>query len=140
MRPNVTSRVTFSGSVPEGYARHWRDLLDVSAHGDGQAPQVRAAFADGHPAYVKHGPVHYLASLFDEASTQALFARIAHEAGLAPEHLGDAVRVSRRGSLTWVFNYGPDAYRLPAEIPGDAFVIGAHHIEAQGVAAYRTPN
>ena len=100
--------------------------------------EIRAAFGDGHPAYVKHGTVHYLASLFDEASTQALFARIAHEAGLAPTHLGDAVRVSRRGALTWVFNYGPSTHQVGAEIPGDAFVLGSHRIEPQGVAAYRT--
>jgi beta-galactosidase len=139
MRPNVTPRVTFSGSVPQGHARHWRDLLDVDPSRVGQeAMQVRAVFSDGHPAYVKHGAMHYLASFFDEASTQALFARIANEAGLAPTHLGDAVRVSRRGGLTWVFNYGPDVHQLPAEIPQDAFVIGSHAVEPQGVAAYRT--
>jgi beta-galactosidase len=139
MRPNVTPRVTFSGSVPSGYARHWRDLIEIDPSREGQeSMQVRAVFSDGHPAYVKHGAVHYLASFFDEASTQALFARIANEAGLAPTHLGDAVRVSRRGGLTWVFNYGPDTHQLAAEIPSDAFVIGSHAIEAQGVAAYRT--
>ena len=100
--------------------------------------QVRAAFSDGHPAYLKYGAVHYLASLFDEASTQALFARIATEAGLAPKPLGEFIRESRRGGLTWVFNYGPRAHALPADIPNDAFVIGSHDIEPQGVAAYRT--
>jgi len=139
MRPNVTPRVTFSGSVPSGYARHWRDLIEIDPSREGQeSMQVRAVFSDGHPAYVKRGAVHYLASFFDEASTQALFARIANEAGLAPTHLGDAVRVSRRGGLTWVFNYGPNTHQLAAEIPSDAFVIGSHAIEAQGVAAYRT--
>jgi beta-galactosidase len=140
MRPNVTPRVTFSGSVPQGYARHWRDLLDIDLNRAGQeSMQIRAVFSDGHPAYVKHGAVHYLASFFDEVSTHALFARIANEAGLAPTQLGDAVRVSRRGGLTWVFNYGPHAHQLPAEIPNEAFVIGSHAIEPQGVAAYRTP-
>jgi beta-galactosidase len=139
MRPNVTPRVTFSGSAPSGYARHWRDLLEIDTSREGQeSMQVRAVFSDGHPAYVKHGAVHYLASFFDEASTHALFARIANEAGLAPTHLGDAVRVSRRGGLTWVFNYGPSTHQLAAEIPSDAFVIGSHAVEPQGVAAYRT--
>ncbi|RDU98973.1 beta-galactosidase [Trinickia dinghuensis] len=139
MRPNVNPRVTFSGSVPQGYARHWRDLLDVgTGSGSHESMQIRAVFADGHPAYVKYGAVHYLSSLFDEASTQALFARIAAEAGLAPAPLGDTVRTSRRGGLTWVFNYGSRAHSLPADIPGDAFVIGSHDVEPQGVAAYRT--
>ena len=139
MRPNVNPRVTFSGSVPEGHARHWRDLLDVDSSGSGhESMQIRAAFSDGHPAYVKYGAVHYLASLFDEASTQALFARIATEAGLAPKPLGEFIRESRRGGLTWVFNYGSRTHTLAAEIPNDAFVIGSHDIEPQGVAAYRT--
>jgi beta-galactosidase len=81
--------------------------------------------------------VHYLASLFDEGTTQALFARIAREAGLAPQPLGDAVRVSRRGGLTWVFNYGPGTHTLAADIADDAVVIGSRTIEPQGVAAYR---
>lgn len=139
LRPNVNPRVTFSGSVPQGHARHWRDLLDVDSSGDGhESMQIRAVFSDGHPAYVKYSAVHYLASLFDEASTQALFARIATEAGLAPKPLGEFIRESRRGGLTWVFNYGPRAHALPADIPNDAFVIGSHDIEPQGVAAYRT--
>jgi beta-galactosidase len=139
MRPNVTPRVTFSGSAPSGYARHWRDLLEIDSSREGQESiQVRAVFSDGHPAYVKHGAVHYLASFFDEASTLALFARIANEAGLAPTHLGDAGGGSRCGGLTWVFNYGPNTHQLAAEIPSDAFVIGSHAVEPQGVAAYRT--
>ncbi|MGN6668190.1 MAG: beta-galactosidase, partial [Trinickia sp.] len=139
MRPNTPSRVTFSGSVSQGHARQWRDLLDVNVNSDShESMQIRAVFSDGHPAYVKYGAAHYLASLFDEASTQALFARIADEAGLAPIALGDFIRVSRRGALTWVFNYGPRAHALPADIPNDAFVIGSHSIEPQGVAAYRS--
>ena len=139
MRPNVNPRVTFSGSAPQGYARHWRDLLDVdSRDGSRESMQIRAVFGDGHPAYVKYGAVHYLASVFDEATTQALFARIAQEAGLAPTQLGDNIRVSRRGGLTWVFNYGAQVHTLPADLPSDAFVIGSHDVEPQGVVAYRT--
>ncbi|WP_196251740.1 Beta-galactosidase C-terminal domain, partial [Burkholderia glumae] len=55
-----------------------------------------------------------------------------------PVPLGDAVRVSRRGGLTWVFNYGPEPYRIDAAIPDAAIVVGARCIEAAGVAAYRT--
>jgi beta-galactosidase len=140
MRPNVHPRVTFSGNVGEGHARHWRDLIDVDlGKGSRESIEIRAAFSDGHPAYVKYGAVHYFASLFDDASTQALFARVAREAGLEPEPLGDTVRVSRRGGVTWVFNYGTQTHTLQADIPGDAFLIGSRDIEPQGIAAYRTP-
>ncbi|RQM46763.1 beta-galactosidase [Paraburkholderia bannensis] len=139
LRPNVTEPVAFGAQT--GHARHWRDLIELSESSDAAqdgASEVRARFADGHPAYVKHGAVHYLASLFDDDATQALFARIASEAGLAPTPLGDAVRVSRRGGLTWVFNYGPGTHTIDAAIADRDFVIGTRAIEPQGVSAYRS--
>jgi beta-galactosidase len=142
LRPNVSEPVRFDAgaAIREGSARHWRDLIELGAHtGENEwaVPEVRATFADGHPAWVNSGTIHYLASLFDEATTQALFERVAQEAGLAPTPLGDAVRVSRRGGLTWVFNYGPGTHTLAADIADDAIVIGSRTIEPQGVAAYR---
>ena len=98
---------------------------------------VRARFADGHPAYVRHGAVHYFASVFDARLTEQLFARIALEAGLVPLALGDSLRVSRRGGLTYVFNYGESTHRIDNVDAGD-FVIGAREVGPQGVAAYRT--
>jgi len=144
LRPNMTEPVIIhadgASEKREGHARHWRDLIDLEAQEGPNASEIRAVFGDGHPAYVSHGAVHYLASLFDDATTEALFARIAREAGLAPAPLGDAVRVSRRGGLTWVFNYGPATHRIATTIPDDAFVIGTREVEPQGVSAYRTPH
>ncbi|MBN3727028.1 hypothetical protein G3N92_22860, partial [Burkholderia sp. Ac-20379] len=105
----------------------------------GVGPEPRAHGGDGHPAYVRRGAFPHLPSLFDDATTARLFARIAREAGLAPAPLGDAVRVSRRGALTWVFNYGPDAHELDPAIPDAAIVVGARRIEPAGVAVYRSP-
>ncbi|MEX3945217.1 beta-galactosidase [Paraburkholderia sp. BR10937] len=142
LRPNISEPVRFElDGAHKGHARHWRDLIELGANtGENEwaVPEVRATFSDGHPAYVKSGAVHYLASLFDEASTQALFARVAREAGLTPQPLGDAIRVSRRGGFTWVFNYGPGTHTLSADIPDDAYVIGSRTIEPQGVSAYRS--
>ena len=138
MRPNVTEGVRLADSqdanVDDGCARHWRDFIDSDA---AIALDVRARFADGHPAYVRSGAFHYLASLFDDALTVRLFARIAQEAGLAPVRLGDSVRISRRGALTYVFNYGDEAYTL-ADVADDAFVIGSRALAPQGVAVYRS--
>ncbi|MEM5314505.1 beta-galactosidase [Paraburkholderia sp. JHI869] len=142
LRPNISEPVRFDiDGAHEGHARHWRDLIELGANtGENEwaVPEVRATFSDGHPAYVKSGAVHYLASLFDEASTQALFARVAREAGLTPQPLGDAIRVSRRGGFTWVFNYGPGTHTLSADIPDEAIVMGSRTIEPQGVSAYRS--
>jgi beta-galactosidase len=126
MRPNVTERVE-----DKGHARHWRDLLDASH------VETRAKFADGHPAYVQHESTHYFASIFDDALTQTLFADIAKQAGLEPKPLGDSLRISRRGNLTYVFNYANEPHNIEG-VADERFVIGSKTVEPQGVAAYRT--
>jgi len=138
MRPNVTEAVLLeepgANAEAAGFARHWRDFVDSDAT---FALDVRARFADGHPAYVRNGACHYFASLFDDALTQRLFARIAQEAGIETMPLGDAVRVSRRGALTYVFNYGAEVHTLD-HVADHAFVIGSRAVAPQGVAIYRS--
>jgi beta-galactosidase len=138
MRPNVSEPVRLADSsasgAEDGVARHWRDFIES----DGAAAfDVRARFADGHPAYVQSGAFHYLASLFDDALTVRLFERIANEAGLETMALGESVRISRRGALTYVFNYGEQVHTL-ADLADERIVIGSRAIEPQGVAVYRT--
>ncbi|MGV2287142.1 beta-galactosidase [Trinickia sp. YCB016] len=137
MRPNVAAPVRFNGSAQgtsDGVARHWRDLIEPTKT---RSLEVRAQFTDGHPAYVKSGAFHYLAGLFDDALTQRLFAHIAHEAGLDSAPLAYGVRISRRGALTYVFNYGEQVYQH-AGIAAERYVIGSQAIEPQGVAVYRS--
>jgi beta-galactosidase len=136
MRPNVTEpvRLTGSASLDDGFARHWRDLIET---GSTEAVEVGARFADGHPAYVRSGAIHYLASLFDDALTTRLFAGIARTAGLQTTPLGDGVRISRRGELTYVLNYSEQVHTL-TDVADAAFVIGSRDIEPQGVAVYRS--
>jgi beta-galactosidase len=140
LRPNVAEAVRLTGSanLNDGFGRHWRDLLDTTATAASgpAAPEVLGRFADGHPAYVRSGAIHYLASLFDDALTARLFAQIAREAGLDVTAVGDSIRISRRGGLTYVLNYG-DAIHTLADIDASAFVIGSRDIEPQGVAVYR---
>ena len=142
LRPNVTETVTFGngdGAVRaeatfEGRARHWRDLIDTMAPG----VEVLARFDGGAPAQVRHGNFHYLASLFDDAATAAIFGAAARAAGLVPTPLDDHVRGSRRGGLTWVFNYGPTTYEVDGSVDARAFVIGERRVAPQRVAAYRS--
>ena len=137
LRPNVTERIdgTLRDGAPlTGNARHWRDFVEL--HDDTHSV-VRARFADGHPAWVSHGTLHYWAALFDDATTARLFADVAAEAGLAPAPLGDGVRVSRRGGLTYVFNYGDAPHTIDA-VPPSAFVLGTAQVGPQDVAVYRS--
>ena len=124
MRPNVTEKVG-----QRGEARQWRDLIETS-HG----VQIEATFADGHPAIVRNGSVLYLASLFDETLTQDIFLNVAKAAGLDAAPLPEGIRVSRRGGLTYVFNYNATPYTVPAAA---SFIVGQEEVEPQGVAIYR---
>ncbi|WP_193390737.1 beta-galactosidase trimerization domain-containing protein, partial [Burkholderia multivorans] len=138
LRPNVTERVDgalLDGTPFAGHARHWRDLAELR---DAQRTVVRARFADDHPAWLSHGTLHYWAALFDDATTAQLFASVAAEAGLAPTPLADGVRISRRGGLTYVFNYGDTVHTIDA-VPPAAFVVGSADVEPRGVAVYRSP-
>jgi beta-galactosidase len=124
LRPNVTE------PLDGGHARQWRDFIEA---GDGV--QVQARFGDGHPAIVRHGKVRYFASFFDDALTQALLRNAAREAGLAAEALPDGIRVSRRGALTYVFNYNDTPYCVGGTRD---FIVGQEQVEPQGIAIYRT--
>ena len=124
MRPNVTEKVG-----QRGEARHWRDFIETS-HG----VQIEATFADGHPAIVRSGSVLYLASLFDETLTQDIFLDVAKAAGLDAAPLPEGIRISRRGGLTYVFNYNATPYKIPAAA---SFIVGQEEVEPQGVAIYR---
>jgi beta-galactosidase len=124
MRPNVTEKVD-----QRGEARHWRDFIETS-----NGVQIEATFADGHPAIVRSGSVLYLASLFDETLTQDIFLNVAKAAGISAAPLPDGIRISRRGGLTYVFNYNATPYRIPAAA---SFIVGQEGVEPQGVAIYR---
>jgi len=124
MRPNVTEKVD-----QRGEARHWRDFIETN-----NGVQIEASFADGHPAIVRSGSVLYLASLFDETLTQDIFLNVAKAAGLDAAPLPDGIRISRRGGLTYVFNYNATPYKIPAAA---RFIVGQEEVEPQGVAIYK---
>jgi beta-galactosidase len=129
LRPNVSEPVQMG--LQQGQAHHWRDLLELDA-----GVETVARFADGHPAIVSHQRVHYLASVFDDGFMRDYVERVAQAAGLAPQRLPDSLRISRRGGLTFAFNYAATSCAAPAAA-GASFVVGAPQVEAQGVAIYR---
>jgi beta-galactosidase len=124
MRPNVSEKVG-----QRGEARHWRDFIETS-----NGVKIEATFADGHPAIVRNGSVLYLASFFDETLTRDIFLDVAKAAGLDAGPLAEGIRISRRGGLTYVFNYNATPYKIPAAA---SFIVGHEEVEPQGVAIYR---
>jgi len=112
-----------------GEARHWRDFIET---GDGAL--IEATFADGHPAIVRSGSALYLASLFDETLTQDIFLGVAKAAGINAAPLPEGIRISRRGGLTYVFNYNATPYKIAAAA---SYIVGQEEVGPQGVAIYR---
>ena len=130
MRP--TTLVPVQWGERQGQARIWRDLIEVA--GD---TTVVATFDDGHPAIVRHGNLHYLAAIVDEPLLRDYLASVAQEAGLPVARLDDGTRISRRGDLTYVFNYG-DAPLDASPPPGARFVFGTAQVPPQGVSVFQS--
>jgi beta-galactosidase len=108
----------------------WRESVDPGS------AQVLATLEDGKPALLRHGHVHYLATLTDDAGLETLLARLAGEAGVAVTPVAGGLRLRRRGDLVFAINYGPDAALAPA--PADAeFLLGEAHIGPRDLAIWR---
>ena len=86
---------------------------------------------------VRHARLHYVAAIVDEALLRDYLAAVAQEADLPVTRLDDGVRISRRGALTYVFNYG-DAPVAASHPPGARFVIGAAQVPPQGVSVFQS--
>ncbi|MEG1051496.1 MAG: beta-galactosidase, partial [Janthinobacterium sp.] len=115
----------------QGQARIWRDLIEVAG-----ATEVVATFDDGHPAIVRRQRLHYLAAIFDEPLLRDYLASVAKEALLPVSRLDDGMRISRRGDLTYVFNYGDVPLDAPHP-PVATFVIGGAQVPPQGVSVFQ---
>ncbi len=60
LRPNVSEAVDASAlGLGQLDAVHWRDLIQADAR-----VEILARYADGHPAVLRHGKLHYCASIF----------------------------------------------------------------------------
>ena len=60
--------------------------------------------------------------------------RAVADAGLAPRELPEAVRLRRRGGVTFAFNYGNQPWNAPA---GAEYLIGGPTVGPQDLAAWR---
>ena len=107
LRPGLTEPVT---GAAEGRVERWRDHAEA-----GEGTEVEARFADGGPALMRRGSRSYLCGWPDAALLDATLRRIASRAGLAVVDLPEGVRLRRRGSLTFAFNYGDEPWPVPAD-------------------------
>jgi len=144
LRALLDMRVTRVESLPDYHAetvmmgnralpaRRWRETVETSE-------KVLATFAGdyrtGSPALIGNDRARYLATLPSPEGLRPIIADALDWAGV--EHLPDLgdIRLTRRGDVTFAFNYGPEMAAVPAPA-GARFVLGARQIPPAGVAAW----
>jgi beta-galactosidase len=129
LRADCPGAISFNG---RDYAStSWRESLDP---GDAR---VLASYEDGSPALVRHGRVHYLATLTDDAFLAAFFTSLCAEADIAVTPLESDLRLRRRGDLVFAINYGASAVSAPAPEGAD-FLLGSRTIDPHDLAIWRS--
>ena len=108
----------------------WRESLDAGS------AEVLATLEDGKPALVRAGGVHYLATLLDDAGTEALIAGLAAGAGVETTPVSGGLRLRSRGDLRFAINYGPEAAEAPAP-EGAKFLLGGRTVPPHDLAIWR---
>jgi len=117
-----------NGAAFEG----WREFV---RHGDDVTVEARCA--DGHPAHLSKGHVHYLAGRPDGALADSLVRRVLSDAGIAPLDMHRDVRIRDNGAIRYVFNYGPEPVDVSQWTRVGDVLLGETMLAPRGVAAVR---
>jgi beta-galactosidase len=128
LRPSLQPAVRFDGV--EGYGRSWRDHVEAGA-----GVEVIASFADGVPAVVAAGRIRMATACFDGALLRAVLERSVRDAGIEVLTLPEGGRLRRLGKVRFAFNYGDEAWQVPAP-DGAHFVLGGPVAGPADVAAW----
>jgi beta-galactosidase len=108
----------------------WIEHVDV-----GEGVEVLARFADGRAALSKQAGRHYLACWPSKDLIEASLKHLLNQANIPSTPLPDELRVRRRGSLTFGFNFGSEPRAAPAS--RDArFLLGGEIIAPYDLAAW----
>ncbi|MFT3673445.1 beta-galactosidase [Aestuariivirga sp.] len=126
LRPGLADKV--KGAV-KGSVERWRERLDTT---DGKAI---ATFANGDPALVIKGKLHYLAGWPDATLLASVIKHVSAAAKLKTVALPEHIRIRRRGDLTFIFNYGEGRYTAP---PGLKPVLGSRSVAAQSLGVFKS--
>lgn len=144
LRGLIDLRVTRVESLPDDHAEtvlagnlalpahRWRETVETAA-------DVLATFAGGYragaPALIGNDRARYLAALMPPEGLARVVTDALDWAGVPwLADLGD-VRITRRGGVTFGFNYGPEPASVPAP-EGARFLIGGRALPPAGVAAW----
>ncbi len=87
----------------------------------------------------RHRHLRYLPNWPTPAGLATLVRAMAQEAGLPIVTLPPDLRLRRRGDVTWLFNYGPEAIDIASFVGNCALIVGAMSLPPAGVAAWISP-
>ncbi len=124
LRPGLSEAVD---GLVSGAAIRWVEHMDV-------ASTALAHFADGHCALAANGRHHYLAAWPDARLLSTTLELLCKRADLKAHALPPGIRMRRRGSLHFAFNYGAESWEIPNDVE---LVLGERILAPQGVAIWR---
>ena len=88
--------------VQGGAFVHWREKMETRA-------EVIESTADGWPALIKAGQMHYLAGWADTAALDRILTQLCRQAGLETTPLPEGLRQRDSATHRYLFNYNPFA-------------------------------
>ena len=109
--PDVPVALTKGGEF-----RHWREKVETLA-------TVVESTADGWPALIRAGGLHYLAGWAEPETLLRLLEGLAGEAGLATTRLPEGLRLRDSATHRFVFNYGAEPVDWQGETVPPAGVL-----------------
>lgn len=134
LRPAAEPALTLTNGH-RGHALRWRDMLDMQR----TTASVLSRFDDGEPAILQQNSVSYLTAWLDEDSLLAVLEAECRDADIATVALPQGVRLRRRGTLCFAFNYAPESRWLPDGLmPESGRVTGNQQLPAAGVSIWRS--
>ncbi len=128
LRPGTSRSLTF-GNVTYA-APIWAEWIEA-----GEGVETLSRFADGKPAFVRHGQVHYLGCWPDQALLMAVMREMAGKAGLPTREMPAHLRLRQKSGLTFAINYGPEPVDAGAP-PGARFLLGGGQVGAHDVSVW----
>ncbi len=127
LRPGLSHPV--SGTLA-GHAVRWREWIETDE-------SVLSRFEDGFPAVIESGRRVTLACWPDRVLLASAMRRVLESGGADIVELPPGVRLRRRGTLRFAFNYGPDAWTPPAAVDRGRRVLGGGAVQPQDLACWR---
>ena len=127
LRPDCPEALTWNGQTYQGLS--WREHVDP---GD---CEIVARFSDGNAGVLRQAKAIYIASLTDDAFLGDFLASLADTLGVERHPTASDLRVCRRGSRKYAFNYGQVPVRLEVSA-GARFVLGSPNIAMHDIAIW----